>query len=255
MSYINRIKKILNYDLGGEYMPFDFVKHKNYTIEYTKILEELMEKKILLNKDIQYQYIMNWMTVLKHHDDILFNQFRNQDAIEEYIVKVRSEPEIFQLPVHWNNQTIFMHFRASIANEICKDYYSYSSEIPIEDFIGDDRGIWWTEVDDNVDGYVNNSTPVIAVPYFSGKANLLIIDGNHRITYHVRKHSSSVKTIIISEQSAIEYQIFTSSFDMMYYIFNNELVRYANSSAEGNKSDLELISKSFLSGKGFQFCD
>lgn len=236
-------------------MPFDFMKHKNYTIDYNRIFDEIMEQKILSDRDFQVQYLNQWINVLKYHDDILVKQFSNQQAIKEFIVKVQSEPEIFQLPIHWKYDTVFLHFRVSIVNEISKGYYSQSEEIPVEEFQGATQCIYWTKVEEDVESYAGNNQPIIAVPYFNGMNNLLIIDGNHRLTYAVKHNLPSVRTLIISEQSVIEQQIFSSSFDKMLYIFNNELVRFGNSVAEGNKNDFGMLQKSYLCGKGFQFIE
>lgn len=119
--------------------------------------------------------------------------------------------------------------------------------------MGETQCIYWTKVEENVESYAGNNQPIIAVPYFSGKNNLLVIDGNHRLTYSVKHNASGVRTLIISEQSTIEQQIFSSSFDKMFYIFNNELVRFGNKTAEGYRDDFGMIQKSYLCGKGFQF--
>ena len=108
-------------------MPFDFMKHEVYTIDYDTLFDEIMEQNILSRKDLQSEYVRKWICILKHHDDILTKQFNNKRAIMDFIVKVQSEPEIFQLPIHWKfGGTTFLHFRVTIANEISKEYYSQS---------------------------------------------------------------------------------------------------------------------------------
>jgi len=234
-------------------MPFDFTKHRVYTIDYCKIFEEIMEQRVLANNDIQAQYLSQWMRSLKQHDNILLKQFGTKKDIMEFVVKMQSEPEIFQLPIHLKSDTLFLHFRVSIVNEISKDFYSQSEWIPIAEFQGNNQCIYWTKVEENVEGYAGCVQPIIAVPYFSGKYNWLVIDGNHRLTYSVNHNIASIRTLILSETSAIEQRIFSSSFDLMFYIFNNELVRFGNITAEGKENDLKLIKKSYLCGKGFQF--
>jgi len=212
-----------------------------------------MEQRVLSNNDIQAQYLSQWMSLLKKHDNILLNQFGTKKDIMEFVAKIQSEPEIFQLPIHWKNDTLFLHFRVSIVNKISKDFYSQSEWIPITEFQGNNQCIYWTKVEENVERYMEYAQPIIAVPYFSGKYNLLVIDGNHRLTYSTNHNIENIRTLIISETSVIEQQIFSSSFDLMFYIFNNELVRFGNITAEGKENDLKLIQKSYLCGKGFQF--
>ncbi len=232
-------------------MPFDFMKNKVYTINYDEIFNEIMEKKILSRVDIQTDYLRQWMLTLKKHDSILIKQFNSKKAIMDYLVKVQSEPEIFQLPIHWKCGTTYLHFRATIANEIVKKFYSQSAEIPMEEFEGETQCIHWTKVEGDIEEYAASTQPILAVPYFSGKNNLLVIDGNHRLTYAVKHKFSHVRTLIISEQSVIEFKIFSSSFDMMLYIFNNELIRFGNRTAEGYNDDLLQLQKSYLCGSGF----
>lgn len=234
-------------------MPFDFAKHKVYTLEYSRLFDEIMKQKILSNRVIQAQYLSQWMVLLKQHDNVLQKQFSTQKDISKFVVKIQSEPEIFQLPIHWKSATLFLHFRVSIANEISKVYYSQSELLPITEFQGNNQRVYWTRVEENVEGYAGNNQPIIAVPYFSGKYSLLIIDGNHRLTYSVNHNIENIQTLIISETSAIEQRIFSSSFDLLLYIFNNEIVRLESIVSEGTGNDLELLQKSYLCGRGFQF--
>jgi hypothetical protein len=234
-------------------MPFDFANNKTYTIDYKGIFNEIMEQKILSDRALQFNYLNQWITVLKQHDDILMEQFSVEERILEFAIKIQSEPEIFQLPIHWKSSTMFLHFRVTIANSIIKDYYSKSEDIPIDEFQGKCQSIYWTKVEENVERYAGNNTPIITVPYLSGKCDLLVIDGNHRITHALKNNISNIKTMIISEQSVIEQQIFSSSFDKLLYVFNNELCRFGNETMEGKNNDWNLIEKSYLCGKGFQF--
>ena len=212
-----------------------------------------MEQKILANADIQAYYMSEWLKVLKYHDEICTKQFTNKEAIREHLRKLKSEPEIFQLPIHWKNDTLFLHFRVSIANELCKEFYSQSQCTPITDFHGNSQCIYWTKVEQNVESYAGNKQPILAVPYFSGKNELLIIDGNHRLTYCVNHNVQSIRMLVISEKSVIEQKLFSSSFDEFLYIFNNEIYRLALETEKGNRNSLNLIQKSYLCGKGFQF--
>ncbi|WP_277407376.1 hypothetical protein [Lacrimispora xylanisolvens] len=176
-------------------MPFDFMNHRVYMVDYSKIFDEIMGQRVLSNKDIQAQYLRQWLNVLRQHDDILIKQFSTKQAIMEYMINVQSEPEIFQLPIHWKTDTLFLHFRVSIANEICKEYSSQNQRIPIAEFQGDSQCIYWTKVEENVKRYAGNNQPIIAVPYFSGKYNLLVIDGNHRLTYSVIHNMEDIKKL------------------------------------------------------------
>ena len=82
---------------------------------------------------------------------------------------------------------------------------------------------------------------------------MLVIDGNHRITYALENNISNIKTMTISEQSVIEQQLFSSTFEKLFYIFRNELCRFENETMEGNNNDRSLIEKSYLCNKRVQF--
>lgn len=81
----------------------------------------------------------------------------------------------------------------------------------------------------------------------------MVIDGNHRITYKKRLNISKIPSLVMAEQSVIETKIFSSSFDEYYYIFHNEINRIEHELRNGSSSEMELINKSFLMGKGYQF--
>lgn len=234
-------------------MPFDFMEYKTYSINYKNLFNEVNVNKIFKDKNIQVQYLNRWMDVLKEHDNILVNQLNTPEAILDYTIKVQDEPEIFQLPIMWSKNTIFLHFRISIANMITADYLSKSILTPLDDFTKEDSDIYWSAVDSNVEGYSNANKPILVVPYFNGKYQYLVIDGNHRLTYRMRHNVRDVSVLIISEQSVIDQQLFSSSFDSMYYIFINEINHMGNETAKGECSDMELVQKSFLMGRGYRF--
>lgn len=234
-------------------MPFDYKENRVYTVDYKRIIDEIMEHRILSNKNMQIQYLSQWINILQQEDDVSVKHFSTEQAIMKHLIMAQNEPEIFQLPIHWKYDTLFIHFRASIANELCKDLYSHSIQIPISEFQGDNQHIYWTKVKGNLDSYAGNDQPIIIVPYFSGKNNEIVIDGNHRLTYSVNHSLPNIRALTISEKSVIEQQIFSSSFDKMLYIFNNELVRFGIETAEGKGNDLIILQKSYLCGKGFQF--
>jgi len=236
-------------------MPFDFKNYNTYSIDYTSLFNEINAKQILYNQELQIQYLSQWLQVLKYHDEVLIKQFNNQKSIKEYILKTQNEPETFQLPINWDSTKIMLHFRVSLANELLKDFYSQSEEFLLDNFIGEKQTVYWSEVKDNVDKYFAATAPVIIVPFLAGKTSLLVIDGNHRITYKKRYNISKITTLIMAEQSVIETKIFSSSFDEYYYIFHNEVNRIEHELKNGTSSEMELINKSFLMGKGYQFCD
>jgi hypothetical protein len=91
-------------------MPFDFANNKTYTVDYKGIFNEIMERKILLDINLQFNYLNRWIKLLRKHDDMLVKQFSTREQIIEFTARVQNEPEIFRFPIHWENSTIFLHF-------------------------------------------------------------------------------------------------------------------------------------------------
>ncbi|MCO7125132.1 hypothetical protein NIE88_05000 [Sporolactobacillus shoreicorticis] len=234
-------------------MPFDYVNFRIYEIDYHKFFNEIKSKKILLDNKLQEIYLRRWVGKLRKHDEILKKQFSTKSLVEDYISKVQNEREIFQLPTNWGINKVLIHFRVSIANQLVKNYYPQSQMIPITEFQGGNQSIYWTKVTGDTKKYAGSNNPIIVVPYFSNGYHYLVIDGNHRITYKLKHNTQKIATLFISEYTVIEEHLFSSSFDELFYIFNNELVRFASASIERNYSAEQLFNKSYLSGKGFQF--
>jgi hypothetical protein len=234
-------------------MPFDFYSYKPYSINYSTLFEQINSKRIFDNQLIQSQYANEWLNLLIRHDDIVVKQFSTQKQIADYQKLIRAEPEIFQHPMHFSNTNIFIHFRASIANEIVIQEKPKSSSVCISEFIKHDTIYKWTPVGTNVDSYSSNNTPIIIVPFYNGQYSFLVIDGNHRLTYKTKNNKPNIDVLIFSEQSVINYSIFSSSFDKFYYIMHNEICHIIDEKLKYNTNDYSLIRKSYLNDGTFKF--
>ncbi|MGL4572018.1 MAG: hypothetical protein ACRCVJ_13245 [Clostridium sp.] len=236
-------------------MPFNFSNFQHYSIDYTNLFNTLNSYNIFDNKELQTQYLKNWMHVLKEHDKILTEQLASKEDINKLILNLQSEPEIFQLPLHHESNTIFIHFRASIANLIIKHnkLESMAQHIDIHEFTKKDSKICWNPVNENVDRYVNSKGPIIMVPFYNGHHENLVIDGNHRITYKTKNNVNDIKALILAEQTTIGNSIFSSSFDKFYYIMHNEISHMVNEYHDKKTNVFELVRKSYLNEGKFKF--
>ena len=89
------------------------------------------------------------------------------------------------------------------------------------------------------------------VPFTIGKTyKQLVVDGNHRITTAIKEKKEIIKAYILEPQMLVDYSLFCSSFDLLYYVFQNEVV-YIGSLFHVNTgiSELDIINKSFLNNK------
>ncbi|HEY8909701.1 MAG TPA: hypothetical protein VIM51_05410 [Desulfosporosinus sp.] len=238
-------------------MPFDFLNHQHYSIDYSNLFDVLNSQEILSDENIQIQYLKIWMKSLEHHDNIIKNELKTQESIFKLKLMLQSEPEIFQLPMNHQNIEVLLHFRASIANQIISEYKSESQcqFIPLDEFVQKNSVFNWTPVNINVDAYSNSKKPIILVPFLNNQYSYLVIDGNHRLTYKTRNNINDIHAIIISEQTVIEHSLFSSSFDKFYYIMFNELNHMANATHHKKANALQLIQKSYLTDGNFKFLD
>lgn len=234
------------------FMPFDYKKYKHYSINYSNLFDELNSKEILSDRKIQSEYLELWMRTLRTYDDIITKQLKSKEAINDAISYLQSKPEIFQFPSTYGSNEILIQFSASVANEIIPNG-TKGTFIPLDEFVKDDRSIYWTPVDEDVSSYSGADQPIIIVPYLNGQYGDLVIDGNHRITYKVKNNINNISAILISEQSVIDFAFFLSWFDMMFYIMHNELNHMINGTHLNKIDASKLIQKSYLVDKKFKF--
>lgn len=234
-------------------MPFDFRKYKHYSINYADLFDTINSNRILNDAYVQNHYLKRWREVLESQDSALTNQLNDEKSIFEMQLRLQSEPEIFQIPMYYSNVEILLHFRASIANALIASEKSKAQHIPLSEFVRKDGAIQWDPVDINVDSYANAKEPIIAVPFLSNQYNLLIIDGNHRLTYKTQNNIDDIQVLIISEQTVIENSLFSSGFDKMYYIMHNEINHMANATNYQNISAMQIVQQSYLTDGKFKF--
>lgn len=234
-------------------MPFDFINFRHYSINYSNLFNEINSQKILSDENLQIQYLKMWMKKLDDCDVYIKNQLNTRESISKLRLLLQLEPEIFQLPIHFQNNKILLHFRVSIANEIISKAKPESLFIPLTKFVQKNSEISWTPVDTNVNSYSNSKEPIVMVPFLDRHYNFLVIDGNHRLTYKTKNNIDDIHALIISEQTVIEHSLFSSGFDKFYYIMSNELNHMANATHFKKANALQLVEKSYLKDGKFKF--
>lgn len=229
-------------------MPFDFAKMRHYKIDYNEFFEEVNSQIIFKNQFIQKDYLHKWIRVLKDSDESITNSLSTKQSIIDLKILMDKEPEMFRLPIHYKNNTIYMQFRVSILKEWIKNLIDNYQEIELSEF--KNGQIKWFPVELKKDFNLLNNDPIIMIPFRDNKYNFFVVDGNHRLSYKMLHKTDKIKAIIISEESISENKVFASAFDRYYYIFANEINRMANSTHLEKKDAHELLRTSFLtSGK------
>ncbi len=231
-------------------MPINMITGQKYSIDYQKMRNELMELNIFNDKTIQQKYVDTWVNELMNADSISVSSYFDPNNRELLLKEKLEAPEIFQALVKMKTNDMYIHFRVSRIIQMLK--INNVSEADAQDIeIGEftsHRTISWTETEKNVE----NDKPIIIVPFMIGKTyKELVIDGNHRITTAIREGKKYIKAFILSSQAVVENKLLSSSFDLLLYVFQNELVWMGSFYNKNNIYDEQaLITNSFLiSGK------
>lgn len=206
-------------------MPLDMMLNKIYQINYTTLYREINSLQIFNDSQIQSLYLNKWIEVLKQAENMSINDFNDSSKRKLMLKENMEAPEKFQLPVIYKSNTIYIHFRVSRILELIKISgvtESEAREVPLEDFIKDNSYINWTKTNDKVE---IKEEPIIMVPFAIGKYHkILVIDGNHRITDCINSREKYIKSYEIDGDWLVQANLFTTSFDKMMYIFQNEMV-------------------------------
>ena len=237
-------------------MPIDISNNKIYKINYDEMYKEVGALHLFNDSKIQSVYLNKWIEVLKQADDMSIKAY-NDSSLRKNIIKENLEaPEIFQIQLIHNANTIYLHFRVSrILENIKRSGITEREaiEIPAEDFIKKNSYIIWTKTSDNVK---MKKEPIVMVPLKTGLYHkMVVIDGNHRITDCINNRKKHVKAYQIDGSGLVHNDLFATAFDKMMYIFQNELIEVGTYTKMDDISALELIEKVFFStGELLRYC-
>ncbi|HAT4296236.1 TPA: hypothetical protein I9071_002639 [Clostridium perfringens] len=228
-------------------MPFDFINYKQYKIDYESLFNEFNSYKILNDKYLQEYYIKTWLNYLIRADNTILNETKNKIDILRISSLLIDEPEIFQQPLYYKDNNILIHFRISVLNSLISEEIKQKFSIVIkrDEFTNKKSDIYWTKVNLDEKNYKFVDEPVILVPFLMGNKDSLIIDGTHRITYSI-KNNKDINILPLSQTHLVENNLFSSGFDKLFYIMNNELNYMLKETMINNIDARELIKKSYL---------
>lgn len=202
-------------------MPINMMTGEKYNIDYEKMRIELMEMSIFHNKQIQKLYVDKWITELMEADKTSTNMYFDPANKVNIVQEKLEAPETFHTLVKYKNNNMYIHFRVSRINQLIKMQgltESDAQEIGIEEF---EQRINWTETDK----LVERGDPIIIVPFTIGRyLKELVVDGNHRVTTAIKNKKKSIKAFPVSAQWLVDNNLFSTSFDKLLYIFQNEVV-------------------------------
>lgn len=232
-------------------MPINMFTNQVYKINYEAFRNVFRDKRIFNDPKLQDIYLDKWIQELKKQDMIVCNECMDPNN-KIFMLKERAEaPEIFQLPIEYDDNKMYVHFRVSRiiqSLEMMGNYSDDAMDIDLDDFTQKNSDIKWSMTNDKVK--IKN-TPVIIAPFTIGKYfNWVVVDGNHRITDALEKRKNKIKVIGLDHNWLVEAKMFCSGFDLFLYIFQNEYVALATLIRNENYSDEQALALSyFVSGK------
>ena len=232
-------------------MPVDFMSDKIYKVDYTAWKRELSQMPIFDSGEVQKIYLDKWMEILKAQDGFACRDYNNPKMKMLMLKEKMEAPENFQIPVNYETNTMFIHFRVSrIIQMIEQSGASLDNaiNIDIKEFTDKNMRINWTPTTDIVK---LKTQPIIIAPLTVDKFyQWLVIDGNHRITHAIAEREKSVKAFSLDPNALVEGNLFSTGFDKFLYIFQNEMIALASYIHRDGYSDEEAIKLAyFCSGK------
>ncbi len=232
-------------------MPVDFMSDKIYKVDYTAWKRELSQMPIFDSGEVQKIYLDKWMEILKAQDGFACRDYNNPKMKMLMLKEKMEAPENFQIPVNYETNTMFIHFRVSrIIQMIEQSGVSLDNaiNIDIKEFTDKNMRINWTPTTDIVK---IKTQPIIIAPLTVDKFyQWLVIDGNHRITHAIAEREKSVKAFSLAPNALVEGNLFSTGFDKFLYIFQNEMIALASYIHRDGYSDEEAIKLAyFCSGK------
>lgn len=233
-------------------MPVDITLLKSYSINYPELFKFIHQQKIFNDPTFQKEYIEAWIDELKFADKQTLDIFDPSFDMIKFLQNLEKEGECFQQEINYSFSNVLIQYRILRLIELIKqtDYTNHISFGSYRDFSSKSR-VHWTPVDSNTN--IKSTFPILVVEFLSNKADSLVIDGNHRLTHYVKAKSTKIPILNINPQTLIEYDLFSTSFDKLYYIFHNELVKLANFRHFDNLNDMQLFSLSYLKNYTYNF--
>lgn len=251
-------KRIIYYNnisCGGEInMPVDFMSDKIYKVDYVAWKKELSQMPIFNSGEIQKLYLDKWIEILMAQDGFACKDY-NEPTIKMLMLKEKMEaPENFQIPVNYETNTMYIHFRVSRIIQMMEQLgvsLDNAIDVGIKEFIDKNTRINWTPTTDIVK---IKKQPIIMVPLTVDKFyKWLVIDGNHRITHAIAKRENSVKAFSLEPNALVEGNFFSTGFDKFLYIFQNEMIALASYIHRDAYSDEEAIKLAYFYSEKVQY--
>ena len=235
-------------------MPFNFIDLETYQIDYKNLFEYFKNFPILDDESLQKKYLYKWIGMIEHSDELLVSQMNSKIQIFAHQQRTKKNKNYFVQDMHYGSNIVQIQFQVDQLNTLLKMYDDniFNQKISTENFSGDLSCIQWQERKIEFCEKFNTE-PIYILPFALGRKQYLVIDGNHRVTQAVQEKHSEISVIVLEEDFVIKNNIFPSEFDKLFYIFHNELSRFANNKIQNNITDVMLLDTSYLNTEKINF--
>lgn len=229
-------------------MPYKFPALKKYTINYDILFKELIRNstnKLFSDENLTLEYISNFVNAMEQVDVMLQESIKDTD-LKRQLTSYYFETQVFQIPIFFSSQTIYVQFRITeILNILKEQSEDLIENISKNEFTGV-RPKYKISPTDKL-GSTPNSVPIIAVPYPYEYYDFLIIDGNNRIERTLNNPKITHYPVAhIDPNSLILNELFCSDFDRIFYTLHCDASILANLRENHSFNDKKLLEHTIL---------
>jgi hypothetical protein len=219
-------------------MPFDLVNLRPYQFDYHNMLKQYIEDRNLISFR---SHLIRWEELIIKSDQI--TRCNIPDIIQAYQASIVDD-QIYQIPFEFlcGEQFIFQFNVTRMLASIVKCNGRVDiRQVPASYFLGNESCFHYSSITDVSRSFLIDE-PILAVPFFNGNTQYEIIDGNHRLSAHI-KYKSPLINVNVVTPIAIDY--FGTPVDYSMYIFFLEFSTILNFFI-GKYSASEIIKNSML---------
>lgn len=221
-------------------MPYNFRDMKPYSIDYGD-LERLLFSGFLscrLSEQDEmrlHNYIEKWLHDLRYYDGKVMEGMAAPNAELQYILSWHNS-EILHFPLHLGANEIFLSFLATPIRQALLKQGAKPETLTIHQLIEVEKTKWTEETSPS---RRPATEPIIVVLLPVGDKNLLVIDGNHRLSAAIRQKSETISIYRVSPDTLINQPLFSSGFEQQFYKMLIDI--YKISQGLSNGSPLEIL--------------
>lgn len=232
-------------------MPFDFYEMNAYTVNYEDLQTTLLSFGALLSsRTLQVQFMNDWIKQLNRLDAAIVRRMNSPRAKQDYLRNKLNEPEVYQVPVFLGSNTFQLLFRISPLLQMLSSTPDVKPTKLLASTFTADATVHWDRL--NTMGKTPPQIPIILVPFPIGTHRYLVIDGNHRLSVNISKHTDVISAYILAGRTLIDSHLLSCEFDRYLYAMILEF-QSCKLLFDAGASDADILSQSMLRRKIGQF--